>query len=305
MSIKILINPPKSIRPEGAIRADVGWKLFMPGEMGEMPKDWTKSNESFKRWLWNALSMKLGFLKPGREDDVYILTPGLSQEAVDLMVRTCSFWSNEVYAIESKDGVMDIEDRGDNLWTPPIVNILDAPGSSPAIRRLTSEEGGFIHSFLSPVLGSGRSNARTYTIAPDNTFSRFHSHTAREELYFVLKGRGSVRIAGHKSEIKEGDLISKPTGPDIPTQLIADMGEELKILDIEIWPDPEKNSKDVIHYTDHRELDLSGEGWDLTIPSDNIMSSEDSLGNYNSGYERLADGSWKPKDLPGMKKREK
>ena len=33
MSIMILIDPPKNVRPKGALRADVAWKLFLPDVM--------------------------------------------------------------------------------------------------------------------------------------------------------------------------------------------------------------------------------------------------------------------------------
>lgn len=305
MSVKILIDPPKNVRPEGAIRADVAWKLFMPDTMGDIPGEWTRDSESLKRWLWNTLAKRLGFLHPAPEREIFVLTPELTTAALDFMVRTCSFWSNEIYAVQSKDGLMNIEEKGTNLWKPPVVNALDVPGNDPMLEKLATNHHGVFHSYLSPLLGSGKSNVRTYTLAPGETFARFHSHTAREELYLVLKGKGSVRIAEHVAEIKEGDLISKPTGPDIATQLLADKGTDLKILDIEIWPDAEKNSKDFVRYPDHRELDLFGEGWDLMIPSDTVMGVEDSMRNYSSGYERHSDGSWTPKDIPAAKKRKK
>ena len=48
-------------------------------------------------------------------------------------------------------------------------------------------------------------------------------------------------------DISQGDLISKPLGPDVPTQLLADRGVPLRILDTEIWPDSTRTAKDVVH----------------------------------------------------------
>lgn len=304
MSIRILIDPPKDVRPEGAIRADVAWKLFMPDTMGDVPEEWRNNSEWFKRWLWNALSRKLGFLHP-QSTEVYILTPELTPAAREFIVRTCSFWTNQVYVVERVNGVMDLEQTGENLWIAPIVNAFNVPDDSAILNKIAGTHDGVFHSLLSPLLGSGRTNIRTYSLAQGRTFARFHSHTSREELYLVLGGKGSIRIADHTIEIKEGDLVAKPTGPDIPTQLLADRGTELKILDIEVWPDPEKNSKDVVHYPDHRELDLFGEGWDIMIPSDSIMGVEDSMHNYDTGYERHLDGSWTPKEFPATRRRKK
>lgn len=305
MSIVILIDPPKDVRPEGAIRADVAWKLFLPDLMGDVPTEWKKDHEFFKHWLWSMLSRKLGFLYEGSEKEVSVITPEMTPAGREFILRTCSFWSNEVYAISGAGGKFDLSQKGENLWIAPVVNVLNVPGESAMLSKLATTHHQAFHSLLSPLLGSGRTNIRTYTIPVGGTFARFHSHTAREELYLVLKGKGSVRIADHKASIQEGDLVSKPTGPDIPTQLLADKGEILRILDIEVWPDAEKNSKDLVHYADHRELDLFGEGWNFMIPSDNIASEEDSMANYDAGYVRHSDGTWEPKDVPGFKKREK
>ncbi len=305
MSIRILIDPPKKVRPKGALRADVAWKLFLPDAMGNIPHEWGKESESFKRWLWVELSRKLGFLRKDPVDPVYILTPQLTAEGKNFLIRLCSFWSNEVYATDQYDGNRIPEVLGDNLWIPPLVNAMKSPEEDPTLTRITEIEQKAVHTLLSPVLGCGRSNIRTYNIPPNMTFARFHSHTSREELYFVLSGKGTARIADHNVDISEGDLIAKPTGPDISTQLLTDKGVDLRILDIEIWPDAEKNSKDVVHYPDHGELSLVGEGWDIIFPSGSAISNDDSMKNYDSGYFRHKDGTWEPKDVPGFKRREK
>ena len=304
MPIKLIVDPPKDVRPEGAIRADVAWKLFMPEDMGDIPAEWKKNQESFKHWLWVELSRRLGFLHESPET-VYILTPRLTEAGKDFLVRTCSFWSNQVFALSGKEGKFDLEQEGENLWIRPVLNVHGIPGDNPVLKKIATTHHKSFHSLLSPLLGSTRSNIREYVIPPGSTFARFHSHTAREELYMVLAGKGSARIAGHRVDISEGDLISKPLGPDIPTQLLADKGIDLRILDFEIWPDAEKNSKDLVHYPDHGELDLFGEGWNLMLPSEAIIGVEDSMKNYDTGYVRHRDGSWEPKQVEGFKKRER
>lgn len=303
MAIKILIDPPKNVRPEGAIRADVAWKLFLPEFMGDLPDLGKGRLEQFRHWLWWELSRKLGFLHKHPVDPVYILTPDLTEAGKEFMVRTCSLWSDEVFSISDTGGKFDLDNTGGNLWTPPVVNINVVPEKNSAIGKMHEATEGGVHTFYSHVLGATRSYVRAYTIQKGNTYARFHSHTAREELYLVLKGKGTARIAGHTVNLVEGDLISKPTGPDIPSQLLADKGEDLRILDIEIWPEDERKSKDLVHYPDHAELDLFGEGWNLMIPSDSIMGFQDSMENYDKGYRRKNDGTWEPADIPGFRKR--
>ena len=300
MSIKILVNPPDKLRLKDTIRADIAWQLFLPGAIGDVPPGWSKEAEFFKRWLWNELSKRAGFLRFKDTPSITIVTPRLTAAAREFIIRTCSFWSSEVVAMTKYDRAAR---RGKNAWIPPVVNISPLPARGPMLEKLIERQAFGVHSLLSPILGSGRANIRVYVIARGKTSTRYHSHTAKEELYLVLNGTGTARIAGHAVPLREGDLISKPTGPDLPTQLLANRGDELKVLDIEVWPDAEKNSKDLMSFPDHHELDLVGEGWGGMIPSDSLMPEDDMLQGYESGYQRRRDGTWGPKDIPGFKKR--
>ncbi len=305
MSIRVLIDPPKEVRPAGAIRADVAWKLYLPDSMGDIPKVWMEKEERFKYWLWTELSDRLGFLKEHEEGDHYILTPDLTAAGEDFIARTCSLWSNHVYIVRGNGSSFDLNREVENSWVPPLVNIFDPGASSETLKKIIMKDERRTHFLLSPILGSGRTNMRVYEINPGHTFARYHSHTAREELYLVLEGKGSARIAGYKIDVRRGDLIAKPTGPDIATQLLADKGEPMRVLDVEIWPHEDKQDKDLVRYPDHGELDLFGPGWEVMLPSESVMSLEDSLRNYHSGYVRKSDGSWEPRELPGYRKRER
>lgn len=305
MAVKILVDPPKNVRPPDSIRADVAWKLYLPDNMGDLPDSPRMRIETFRHWLWFELSARLGYLRKDLPETVYILTPPLTAAGKEFVVRTASFWTDEVFAVTPGNGEYDITRDGDNLWIPPVVNVGREYERDSAIGKFSSSSEEGIHTPLSHVLGATRSHIRTYTINPGHTFARYHSHTAREEFYLVLEGRGSVRIGGHKVEVSQGDLISKPTGPDLSSQFLADLGEAMKIMDVEIWPEDERKSKDAVHYPDHGELDLFGEGWFMTVPGKSIISAEDAMKNYDTGYTRKADGSWEARDIPGFKKREK
>ena len=247
-----LVTASKKVKVEGQpIRVDLAWDLFLPGSDGDLPEEKFHDIDMLKNWLWRHLGRKLGYLKNDQSIPVTVLLPKLSKAGLDFVVRTCSFWSDEIYLLPESNGT-----ARKNLWTAPVVNVFDVPGKSDSLSKLTSLNHRALHSMLSPILGSGKSNIRTYLIPPGMTFARFHSHTSREEFYLVLEGKGNVRIGGHKLEVKKGDLISKPTGPDLATQFLADLGEDLRVLDVEVWPDIDKRSKDLVHYPDHGELDL-------------------------------------------------
>lgn len=305
MPIILLTDPPKNVRPKGGIRADVAWKLFLPDHMGDLPEFTKGRTEPLTHWLWSELSRKLGFLKRGPEDRVYILTPPLTNEAREFIIRVCSLWSNEVFAVSGSEDDYDTDAIGENLWIPPVVNVRRSPEKNTALAKMEMESPEGRETFYSPVLGETRSFIRSYTINRGETYARYHSHTSREELYLVLGGSGTIRIAGHAVKVYEGDLISKPTGPDISTQFLADSGESMTVLDIEIWPDREKRSKDLVSYPDHSEIDLFGEGWNIMIPSDALQDTRDAMEHYSTGYRRKLDGTWEPEEIPGFKKREK
>ncbi len=287
---------------EGSIiHADKAWELFLPDCVGDIQDTWKSDSELFKNWLWRQLGKNMGFMRSKKDVNVKVIIPETTKAGLEFIVRTCSFWSDEVFLMSTPSG----REIKKNLWHPPVVNLIDIPGKSTLLGKISSDHHGAFHSLISPILGSAKSNIRTYLIPKGKTFARFHSHSIREEFYYVVKGKGSARVGGHKVAIVEGDLISKPTGPDMPTQLLADMGSELRILDVEIWPDIDKRSKDLVHYPDHGELDLFGEGWDTMIPDEAASGLEDSMANYESGYQRHLDGSWESKEIPGFPARRK
>lgn len=303
MTVVILEDPPKHMRPDKAIRADVAWKLFLPENMGDIPSLGKGKIEPIRHWLWWELSKRLGFLREEGKITVHVLTPALTPEAKDFLIRICSLWTNSVHIISCEGKDADLNSIGDNLWTPPVVNVKSEEPQDPALKKLTEVEENGTDTHYSPLLGAGKSYVRAYTIEKGSTYARFHSHTAREELYLILKGKGTVRIEKHNVPVKEGDLVAKPLGPDISTQFLADRGESMRVLDIEIWPEDEKVSKDAVAYPDHGELDLFGQGWDFTVPLESIISFRDAMEHYGTGYWRKADGSWEPKEIPGHKTR--
>ena len=56
-------------------------------------------------------------------------------------------------------------------------------------------------------------------------------------------------------------MIGKPTGPDLTSQVLADQGESVTILDMEAWPDARQDSKDVMYDSEFGELQLHNAGW--------------------------------------------
>ncbi|MBO9689596.1 cupin domain-containing protein [Roseateles chitosanitabidus] len=76
-------------------------------------------------------------------------------------------------------------------------------------------------------------------IEPGKRACPYHLHHAQEEMFIVLEGRGTLRVAGEMLPIKAGDVMFLPAGPDYPHQLINDSDAPLRYLSISTMESPE------------------------------------------------------------------
>jgi len=67
----------------------------------------------------------------------------------------------------------------------------------------------------------------------------YHLHHAQEEMFIVMEGHGTMRVAGEMLAVKAGDVIFMPTGPDYPHQMINTSDAPLKYLSISTKETPE------------------------------------------------------------------
>ena len=289
--------------PDMVIRLDIAWKLFLPNSFGRIPN---KGNDrdfmSLTNFLWNELGKFSGRLRNDLPEKLWIMVPDLDEAGFRYVERIASMWSDEVVQYQVPGDSSPVEKEA---WISPTTDVFSDKSLFPEEEALTLNEPEGTTRYLMPLLGMGRAFMRTYWIGKDSTYSRLHSHSAVDEYYLVLSGQGTLRTGAKEVSVKPGTLISKPTGPDMTSQFIADRGEELKILDIEVWPDATRTAKDLVYYPDHNEVLLRGIGWSNSLPYESIMSARDLDENYDLGYTRNEDGSWSPKDVPGMKRREK
>ena len=51
-------------------------------------------------------------------------------------------------------------------------------------------------------------------IQPGNKAFSYHYHEGCEELFYIVRGKGSIRTVDGDIEVKEGDFISFPTGEE-------------------------------------------------------------------------------------------
>lgn len=281
--------------PDASLRWDLAWMLFLPDYAGDIPEGYPEPLLArLTAWAWERFGDLSGRLRTNKADPIWCLVPPLTPAAEEYVVRISSFWDDEIYRV-SDDG----QPISDNLWIAPLVNVH----SKSNLHALDEALGQLENSpqrnrVFFPHLGMGRLHVMVVTVDPGQASARLHAHSAVDEYYLILKGRGTLRMGTHTVSVNEGTLIGKPSGPDLTSQVLADLGETVTILDIEAWSDARQDAKDVMYYADFGELQMHNIGWDALIPDEALYSSRDKKGHYSAGYHRNLDGSWTPREIP-------
>jgi uncharacterized cupin superfamily protein len=77
------------------------------------------------------------------------------------------------------------------------------------------------------------------TLAPGKRGCPYHLHHAQEEMFIVLEGEGTLRVAGEMLPLRAGDVVFIPAGPEYPHQIINTSAATLKYLSISTQESPE------------------------------------------------------------------
>jgi uncharacterized cupin superfamily protein len=83
------------------------------------------------------------------------------------------------------------------------------------------------------------------TLAPGMRGCPYHFHHAQEEMFVILEGHGTLRVAGETIPIAAGDAIFIPPGPDYPHQIINTSDAPLEYLSVST-----KESPEIVEYPD-------------------------------------------------------
>jgi uncharacterized cupin superfamily protein len=282
----------------GDVRADRAWEFFFGRRRNLVPGS---GLHGFANWLWDELSKVAGALYADAKDEVTVSVPSLRPDALDLVVRLLSFWTTEVRVRRGRS-------LSANRWTAPVINLLKDRDRGPAARGLmrAADDAGSSELNLMPLLGAGRAFYSLQVIARGECTARLHSHSAVDEYYLILDGRGTLRFNGRAVPVERGDLIGKPTGPDAASHLLADRGVPLRILDMELWHErfssTSTTAKDLVVNPDFDELMIRGPGWSGFVPRASVLAAAAEERHYDEGYRRGKDGSWTPATVPGLHK---
>ena len=108
-------------------------------------------------------------------------------------------------------------------------------------------------------------------VAPGKRSCPYHLHHAQEEMFVVLQGAGTLRVAGEMLPIKAGDVIFTPAGPEYPHQILNTSDAPLKYLSVSTMEAPE-----ICEYPDSGKYLAEG-SLDRDAPFEVIDRRKDSL----------------------------
>jgi uncharacterized cupin superfamily protein len=115
----------------------------------------------------------------------------------------------------------------------------------PAKRELREPLYDSLCARLGPGTAAQKLGASIDTVAPGMRSCPYHFHHAQEEMFIILEGAGTLRVAGELLPVKAADVIFVPAGPQYPHQLINTSNAPLKYLSIST-----KESPEIVEYPD-------------------------------------------------------
>jgi uncharacterized cupin superfamily protein len=109
---------------------------------------------------------------------------------------------------------------------------------------------------IGAVLGAKHLGYSYDVVPPGKRSCPFHSHRGEEEMFFIVRGTGTLRYGGETRKIRAGDVICCPTGgPETAHQIVNDSQEELAYLSISTTAPVE-----ICEYPDSNKMGLYAEG---------------------------------------------
>jgi uncharacterized cupin superfamily protein len=109
---------------------------------------------------------------------------------------------------------------------------------------------------IGPLVGA-KDLGYSYDVVPAGKRScPFHSHRAEEEMFFIVRGEGTLRYGDETRKIRAGDVICCPIGgPETAHQIINDSDAELAYLSVSTMMPAE-----VCEYPDSKKIGAYGGG---------------------------------------------
>ena len=86
---------------------------------------------------------------------------------------------------------------------------------------------------IGPLIGAKDLGYSYDVVPPGKRSCPFHSHRAEEEMFFIVRGTGTLRYGNETRKIRAGDVICCPVGgPESAHQIVNDSDADLAYLSI-------------------------------------------------------------------------
>ena len=86
---------------------------------------------------------------------------------------------------------------------------------------------------IGPLLGAKDLGYSYDVVPPGKRSCPFHSHHGEEEMFFIVKGAGTLRYGNETRKVRAGDFICCPVGgPDTAHQIINDSDAPLAFMSV-------------------------------------------------------------------------
>lgn len=92
---------------------------------------------------------------------------------------------------------------------------------------------------LTDGLAARKLGAGIDVLAPGKRGCPYHYHLAQEEMFVILEGAGTLRVAGEMLPVRAGDVIVIPAGPEYPHQLVNTSNAPMRYLSLSTQERPE------------------------------------------------------------------
>ncbi|HET7527495.1 MAG TPA: cupin domain-containing protein [Burkholderiaceae bacterium] len=128
-----------------------------------------------------------------------------------------------------------VSDRANELRRTLIRNVREVPLERQQREPLYDTHCGSVSDgTVASKLGAGYD-----ILAPGKRGCPYHFHRAQEEMFVILEGEGSLRVAGEMVPVKAGDVVFIPPGPAYPHQFINTSAAPMRYLSISTQEEPE------------------------------------------------------------------
>lgn len=109
---------------------------------------------------------------------------------------------------------------------------------------------------IGPIVGAKELGYSYDVVPPGKASCPFHSHRAEEEMFFIVKGTGTLRYGEETRKVRAGDFICCPTGgPETAHQIVNDSSEPLAYISVSTMMPAE-----ICEYPDSKKIGSFGVG---------------------------------------------